>query len=73
MLYRPKSEDTASMYNKLQVNREKILRPVLDDLASLRYLQEQGNAERVTITEEIQRLGKQNHVSRAPNTGNAAR
>ena len=50
-----------SMYNKLQTNREKILRPVLDDLASLRHLQEQGNAERVTITEEIQRLGKRNH------------
>lgn len=50
-----------SMYNKLQANREKVLRPAMDDLASLRYLQEQRNAERVTITEEIQRLGKQNH------------
>lgn len=37
------------MYNKLQANRDRILRPVLDDLASLRYLQEQGNAERVTM------------------------
>ena len=59
-----------SMYNKLQANREKILRPALDDLASLRYLQEQRNSERVTITEEIQRLGKQNHnLERLRTTG----
>ena len=58
------------MYNKLQANREKILRPALDDLASLRYLQEQRNSERVTITEEIQRLGKQNHnLERLRTTG----
>ncbi len=49
------------MYNKLQVNREKILFPILDDLASLKYLQEKSDAQRVTIAEEIQRLGKQNH------------
>lgn len=59
-----------SMYNKLQANREKILRPAMDDLASLRYLQEQRNSERVTITEEIQRLGKQNHnLERLRTTG----
>lgn len=59
-----------SMYNKLQANREKILSPALDDLASLRYLQEQRNSERVTITEEIQRLGKQNHnLERLRTTG----
>ena len=59
-----------SMYNKLQANREKILLPILNDLASLRYLQEQGNAERMTITEEIQRLGKQNHnLERLRTTG----
>lgn len=59
-----------SMYNKLQANREKILRPAMDDLASLRYLQEQRNAERVTITKEIQRLGKQNHnLERLRTTG----
>ena len=58
------------MYNKLQANREKILRPALDDLASLRYLREQRNAERMTITEEIQRLGKQNHnLERLRTTG----
>ena len=50
-----------SMYNKLQVNREKILFPILNDLANLKYLQEQADAQRVTIAEEIQRLGKQNH------------
>ena len=49
------------MYNKLQANREKILCPAMGDLASLRYLQEQRNSVRVTITEEIQRLGKQSH------------
>lgn len=58
------------MYNKLQANREKILSPALDDLASLRYPQEQRNSERVTITEEIQRLGKQNHnLERLRTTG----
>ena len=42
----------------------------MDDLASLRYLQEQRNSERVTITEEIQRLGKQNHnLERLRTTG----
>lgn len=59
-----------SMYNKLQANRDKVLRPAMDDLASLRYLQEQRNSERVTITEEIQRLGKQNHnLERLRTTG----
>ena len=38
--------------------------------ATIRYLQEQRNAERVTITKEIQRLGKQNHnLERLRTTG----
>ena len=50
-----------SMHNKLRVNREKILFLILNDLSSLKYLQEQTDAQRKTIAEEIQRLGKQNH------------
>ena len=49
------------MYNKLQANRARIFRPMVDSLLLLKSQQEHQNAARESIYAEIQRLAKQNH------------
>ena len=51
-----------SMYNKLQANREKVLRPAMDDLASLRYLQEQRNGIRVGVCKKDRHYRHHRHA-----------
>ena len=49
------------MYNKLQANRARIFRPLVDSLLQLKSQQEHQNTAREAIHAEIQRLAKQNH------------
>ena len=49
------------MYNKLQANRARIFRPLVDSLLQLKSQQEHQNTARDAIHAEIQRLAKQNH------------
>ena len=59
-----RSEYTAivrDMYNKLQANRARIFRPMVDSLLQLKSQQEHQNTARESIYAEIQRLAKQNH------------
>ena len=49
------------MYNKLQANRARIFRPMVDSLLQLKSQQEHQNTARESIYAEIQRLAKQNH------------
>ena len=49
------------MYNKLQANRARIFRPMVDSLLQLKSQQEHQNAARESIYAEIQCLAKQNH------------
>ena len=49
------------MYNKLQANRARIFRPLVDRLLQLKSQQEHQNTAREAIHAEIQRLAKQNH------------
>ena len=50
-----------SVYNKLQVNQSHILRPIIDTLLQLRFLQEQANSARQAARDDVQRLAKQRH------------
>ncbi len=63
---KPISEDELqlaflSVYNRLQANQANILQPVTDTLLQLKHLQEQANAARQVIAEDIHRLAKQKH------------
>lgn len=53
--------DVKDMYNKLQANRARIFRPMVDSLLQLKSQQEHQNTARESIYPEIQRLAKQNH------------
>ena len=45
----------------MQVNQSHILRPIIDTLLQLRFLQEQANSARQAARDDVQRLAKQRH------------